>query len=159
MKRFIKFYQRDKQNVKMTNQSESGFDLIILNNEVLKSTLDFIKNCQEKSDEVYIVWQMKFKKSNFVLYKECTFSEPVINYFAPRKPVFNRFLPLNPYEEQQIPAEPCGQKIRVSCKSTAYYSDSTVYKNRKVTKDKYKDAQLLDRMLKISELNIKENLS
>ena len=40
MKRFIKFYHKDKDNIKMINQSDKGFELVILSDVLLKNILD-----------------------------------------------------------------------------------------------------------------------
>lgn len=136
MKRFLKFYQKDKLNIKMINQSEKGFELIILDNNTLKELLEIINMCEEENDELSIVWQMKHKKMNFIVYKKCVFSAPMDNFIKDK--LF-------------------GKKLKVSCTGTSFYSDSYLYKDRvvKKSKDKYKDATLLTRMLKISELNLK----
>ena len=48
MKRFIKFYHKDKENIKMINQAEKGFELVILSDALLKSLLETINDCEEK---------------------------------------------------------------------------------------------------------------
>lgn len=137
MKRFIKFYQKDKQNIKMINQSEKGFELAILSEDILKTLLETINDCEEKGDDVDIVWQMKYKPQNYILYKKCTFSAPIDN-IMPRNEI-----------------KMVGKKIKVTCSGTSYYSESFLFKNRtiKKTKNTYKDAILLERLLKIGELN------
>jgi len=136
MKRFLKFYQKDKEAIKMINQSEKGFELVILDDNTLKELLEIINMCEEENDELSIVWQMKHKKMNFIVYKNCVFSAPMDNF---------------------IKDTLLGKKLKVSCTGTSFYSDSYLYKDRivKKSKDKYKDATLLTRMLKISELNLK----
>ena len=139
MKRFLKFYQKDKQYIKMINATEKSFELIIINSDkIFKELLEVINTCEEKGDEISIVWQMKHKPFNFIVYKNCIFSAPMDN-----------FLPSS--------TDTYGKKIKVTCSGTSFYSDSYLYKNQKIKKsnDKYKDAFLLTRMLKLSELNVK----
>jgi len=134
MKRFITFYQKDKNFIKMTNQTDKGFELIILSDTLINKFLKIINS----NDEIYIVWQMKFKPENFILYKNCILSAPIDN--------FN-----NKPGEKNI----YGKKIKIVCSGNSFYTNSIIYKNREVkkTKLKYKDFALLNRMLKISELN------
>ena len=156
MKRFIKFYQKDKQYVKMVNQSEKGFELIILSEEFLKNFLESINDCEEKGDEIDIVWQMKYKIENFIHYRNCTFSAPMDN-FAPK--TNNLFLlrkgTFSPMNEDKL----LGRKIRVTCDNVSFYTDSELFKNRslnkKIKNTFYKDSIMLKRMLKIGEINLK----
>lgn len=139
MKRFLTFYQKDKEIFKMINQTETGFELVVLCEDRLNELLHTIKN----SESVSIVWQMKFKPENFVLYNDCKFSEPMENVLPKRS---------------LIPSDKAGKKIKVECKSTSYYSNSYLYKDSFVNRNRkpvYKDGKLLDRMLKINTLNLK----
>lgn len=135
MKRFLKFYTKDKAHVKMINSTEKGFELVILSTSVLNKLLEIIYNSEEKNDTIDVVWQMKFKRDNFMVYKNCTFSNPTDNYNM------NKLT---------------GKKIKVTCDSINFFSKSWLYKDKNVkkSKSKYKDAALLDRMLKIEELNV-----
>jgi hypothetical protein len=144
MKRFIKFYHKDKQNFKMINQSDKGFELVILSDALLKNILETINDCEEKSDDVDIVWQMKHKQQNYIVYKNCTFSAPMDNVI-PEKWTYG-------FKKNEINV--C-KKIKVSCSGTSYYSDSSSFKNKNIkkTKNTYKDGMLLERMLKLGELN------
>jgi len=139
MKRFLKVYNEDrngygKPSIKMINQSIKGFELVILSNDVLSEI-----NSYDKNDDIYIIWQMKFKPYNYTLYRNCKFSEPV-NNFHPKSPT-----------------KVFGKKIKVTCGDTSFYSNSLLYKNQNVksTNEKYKDGKLLERMLKIGELNLR----
>jgi len=151
MKRFIKFYQKDKQNIKMINQSEKGFELVILSDALLETLLETINNCEEKGDDIDIVWQMKHKAQNYIVYKNCVFSAPMDN-IAPKtnNGILQRRGFSSMTEDKML-----GKKIKVTCSGTSYYSESYLFKNRtiKKTKNTYKDAMLLERMLKIGELN------
>mgnify|MGYP001768424291 CR=1 FL=1 len=146
-KRFLRFYKKDKGFIKMINQSEKGFDLIITNDNVFNDILNTIKNCKENNIRIDIVWQMKWKLDNFVLYKNCIFSEPEINYFIIKKR----------YMGDSASPQPCGKKIRIICDSVSHYSDSEEYKHKQIKnkKEKYKDGLILNRMLKINELKYK----
>ena len=141
MKRFLTFYQKDKEVFKMINQTETGFELVVLSEDRLNEFLHIIKN----SGSVCIVWQMKFKPENFILYNDCKFSEPMENILPKRL----------------IPSDKAGKKIKVECKSTSYYSNSYLYKDSFVNRTRnnkhpvYKDGKLLDRMLKINNLSLK----
>jgi len=144
MKRFLKFYQKNKKDIKMINQSDKGFELIVLNDKLIKELVEVINTCNKKGDDICVVWQMKFKNENYILYKNCIFSSPMDN-----------FNPFAKTPEEKI--QPFGKKFKVTCSDTTYYTESGIYKNRNVrmTKENYKDATLLERMLKISELNLK----
>jgi hypothetical protein len=154
MKRFIKFYQKDKNIVKMINQSEKGFELIILSDEFLKKLLESINECREE-DTIDIIWQMKYKLENFIHYRNCTFSEPIDN-LAPKT---NNFFLLrqkgfSPMNEDKL----MGKRIKVSCNNVSFYTSSEHFKNKPIKKtlNIYKDSILLKRMLKIGEINLKE---
>jgi hypothetical protein len=138
MKRFLRIYSKDKDNIKMINQSDKGFELIILSNSVLNDLINTINSYKVTNDEIYIAWQMKFKPNNYILYKNCKFSEPIDN-FRPKEP-----------------KKLFGKKIKVVCEGTTFYTNSFMYKNKTVqhTTEKYKDGKLLERMLKIGELNL-----
>lgn len=158
MKRFIKFYQKDKPSVKMINQSDKGFELIILSDELLKKLLETINDCEEKEDGLDIIWQMKHKTENFIHYRNCTFSAPMDN-FAPKTNnlfLLRKGVGFSPMNEDKL----MGKKIRVTCDNVSFYTDSELFKNkslnRKIKTTFYKDSIMLKRMLKISELNLKE---
>ena len=144
MKRFIKFYHKDKDNIKMINQSDKGFELAILSDALLKSLLETINDCEEKGDEVAIVWQMKHKQQNYIVYKNCTFSAPM-NNIVPERVSYG-------FKKNDINV--C-KKIKITCSDTSYYSDSYLFKNKNIkkTKNTYKDGMLLERMLKLGQLN------
>ena len=81
---------------------------------------------------------MKFKKTNFILYRNCFFSDPVNSFFI----------------RDGIKQE--NNKIKVTYSSRDFYSDSSnINMFVKKTKEKYKDSFILNRMLKIDELNSK----
>jgi len=140
MKKFLRFYNKDKENIKMDKQTEKGFDLIILDDDMAKqfSELSHV----HENDDVHIIWQMKHKQNNYVLYKNCKFSDPTDNFFGKSTGLFNKNKSL-------------GKKFRVTCNGTNFYSSSNNAKNIvNKSKTKYKDFTLLDRMLKIEELNL-----
>ena len=149
MKRFIRFSQKDKKYVKMINASEKGFELVILSDDILNKILETINSCEEQGDELYIVWQMKHKTDNFILYHNCNFSSPMDNVIPSRAYILQR-------RSEEEPNN--GKKLKVSCGGSSFYSESELYKNRTTRKSKtqYKDAMLLERMLKISELNFRQ---
>lgn len=154
MKRFLKFNEKDKQFVKMINQTDNSFELVIISDKLLKEFLEVVNTCEEQGDVISVVWQMKFKRNNYVLYKNCQFSTPMDNEFSR-------------WGEK---SKPYGKKLKVTCSGTSFYSYEQMYKNKQVLNSRgyfrknqngpvYKDGNLLERMLKISELNlISENL-
>jgi hypothetical protein len=154
MKRFLKFYRVDKENIKMINQASTGFELVVLSDTMLKELLEVINTCEEQNDELAIVWQMKFKPNNYILYKNCTFSAPMDNFHTPR--TTNRWGQVNEKTPIESP-KMIGKKLKVTCSGVSFYSESAAYKDQgiKNTRDKYKDATLLNRMLKIGQLNLK----
>lgn len=148
MKRFIKIFQKQKEYVKMTNQTNFGFDLIILDDDILNEFLEIVNKYEENSDEINLVWQFKFKRDNYSVYKDCIFSTPQVNYYGGRTNKKPR---------------PFGKIISVTCKGKSDYSYSsnldtyTAYNPFADRKSKkYKDGKLLSRMLKIHELNMHE---
>src|ERR1035437_2848294 len=104
MKRFLKFYQKDKNVIKMIGQSEKGFELIILSDDKVKEMLELLHKCEERGDELSIVWQCKFKLHNFIMYRNCVFSAPMDN--------------INP---RANPSDYQGKKFKVTCDSADYY--------------------------------------
>lgn len=141
MKRFLRFYNRDKQEVKMINQTENGFELVILSENVMKELLEKINDAEESGDSIDVIWQMKWKSENYKQYKNCVFSAPMDNF--------------HPRDNNS----PMGRKFKVTCNDTGYYTDSVFQKNKfnRRSKVTYKDMTLLTRMLKISELNVKSD--
>lgn len=144
MKRFIKINNKDKVKIKMLNQTEKSFELVILDENLLKEYLEFINNCESKGDEIYVVWQMKWKDENHTVYKNCKFSHPMENLFKNEK---------DRYYKNSVP-KPFGKKLKVTCDSAILYSNSVAYKNGnpRNSRNKYKDGKLLERLLKIGEL-------
>jgi hypothetical protein len=146
MKRFLKFYQKDKNVIKMIGQSEKGFELIILSDDKVKEMLELLHKCEERGDELSIVWQCKFKTHNFIMYRNCVFSAPMDN--------INPRAKANEYQ---------GKKFKITCESADYYTENINNQNStrsqsfgwrsNANQKKYKDATLMIRMLKISELN------
>lgn len=152
---FLKFFVKDKQFVKMINQTDKGFELVILSESLLNETLSFI-NEHEKDNTIGLAWEMKHKNGNFVLYKNCIFSTPMDNLFKKRG--------------EKEPST-CGKKLKVTCSGSDFYSSSDknnavfnpslgMYYSRYAKTDpnknvkKYKDSKLLERMLKIGELSL-----
>jgi len=155
MKKFLKFYSKDKEFVKMVNQKPTGFELVFLSDELLNDTLAFINLCEENQDTIGLIWQMKHKTKNQIHYKKCAFSAPQDNYFKKRG-------------DTEI--KPYGKKIKVTCSGSEFYTEDEYYKNNVIhypssfkykrygVKDggpTYKDGKLLNRMLKIDNLNTK----
>jgi len=144
MKRIITISQKDKDEFKMINQSEKGFELIIRTKSKLNELLNII-NSTDDSD-IYINWQQKFKKENYTLYKKCIFSEPIDNFF------------ISPRSKEKIAF---GKKIKITCSGISYYTSNKLYINKQVkySTHSYKDEKMLVRLLKISELKNIENES
>jgi len=143
MKRFIKINHVDKENIKMINQTETGFDLAILSDDVLKKLLETINFYEEKGDDIYIVWQMKHKFKNFVVYKNCKFSSPTDNFFNRKGS--------NPFYRKPILF---GKRISIKCEGNSIYGNSYSSFVSFGSKQKFKDGKLLERMLKIGNLDL-----
>ena len=135
MKKFIRVFAKDKQTIKMINQTNAGFDLIILD---LKDFEIFKKRLESYTDEdqISIVWQMKHKRDTFTMYVDCSFGVAEDNMNSTLK----------------VPAIQ-GKRLHVTCKAVQYYSERQENYKVPFTKEKYKSKKLLDRMLKIAELN------
>lgn len=162
MKRYIVISNKDKNVVKMINQTEKGFDLVIISDEFLSKIMNLINTYKDRNDEINIYWQMKFKENNYILYKNCTFSEPMENYKKPiiKKSYFNwggyDWSPENDDNKPKL----CGKKINVKCSGVDFFSESNNYrlgKGQKVPMSKrtFNDAFILNRTMKISQLNLK----
>lgn len=153
MIRFISICNSDKENVKMINKTDKGFDLVILSDEKLNEILNIINDC-DQNDELYIAWQNKFKHYNFEVYRNCIFSTPIDNVLTSSVrigvPYYNSII-------KEI-GEIFGKKIKVEFSNIGYYTESVELKNRPVkfsSTERFKDGKLLSRMLKIGELNLK----
>jgi hypothetical protein len=134
MKRFLRLNRTEKQYIKMINQSERGFELAISENYFQK-LMNFINKCEEKNYDISIVWQMKFKPENYILYRNCIFLEP---------------------HDNNKNYQTFGKKIKVKCSRIDFFTKSYIHKGtvvKKCPKHKYNDYLLLDRVLKISELD------
>jgi hypothetical protein len=134
MKNFLIFFNNDKDNVKMINRTDKNFELIIDDNIVLKQVIEKINN---KTGKIDVVWQMKHKLSNIMLFKNCIFSEPIDNSFNGK----------------------IGKKIKVTFDSIKYYSDSELYIGKKIPKSNsiYKNSIQLIRMLKLYNIKLSKN--
>jgi hypothetical protein len=148
MKKFLKIYNKDRNIFKMINPSEKGFELIILNDALFKEYLSILNFHGDKG--VNVLWQMKFKEHSYALYKNCKFSDPMDNFYA--EPT-NRFFGLQYNIKSGTDLKPFGKKFKVTCDCVEYYSNSV--RKPAVAKNKFKDFLLLERMLKIDELNSK----
>lgn len=144
MKKFITITQKDKEFFKMINQTETGFDLIVISDSKIQSFMNDI-NCNDT--EIYIAWQQKFRHENFSLYRKCIFSKPEDNYIKSQS-----LFAIN---------KKCGVKMHVSCSAISYFTSNKTFINKKVrySTHSYKDSKLLTRMLKIGELNSTEDES
>lgn len=152
MKKFLKIYNKDRHIFKMINPSEKGFELIILDDTLFKEYLKILNFHGDNG--VNVLMQMKFKEHSYALYKNCKFSDPMDNFYAePIKEANNSFFGL-PYKiKTSTDLKLLGKKFKVTCDSVEYYSRSI--KKPAVAKNKFKDFLLLERMLKIDELNSK----
>ena len=152
MLKFIKFYNKDKVNVKMINQSDKGFELVILDDNLLNEVLKTINSCKEQ-DELCVFWQIKFNCENFIVYKNCTFSTPMDNIYTAYQQQTRFSLPR---KNEQI-NQSYGKKIKVTCSGKDFYTNSIFFKNKnvKLSNEKFKDGKCLSRIIKLSELDSK----
>jgi len=136
-KRFIKIFRKEKEVYKMINQTEKGFVLIIIDNQVFQQFMRLL-NSFATEDEIFVAWQWKHKHDSYTLYRKCEFGDPIQNYNT-KKGSTESFLQ--------------GMRFNVSCKDTQYFSYTKENRNVPFKKDhKFKSGLLLDRMLKIAEL-------
>lgn len=134
MTKLIKIFKVDKENIKMINQKETGFSLVIHGDGKLRQILEEINSYEENGDDISIVWQMKHKHDSFTVYRKCKFSAPTDNFFA------------KPFDRKP---KPFGKRIDVECGGSTIYTNghpSTIHGA------KPKSGKLLERMLKIDEL-------
>lgn len=157
--KFLKFNKEDKKFVKMINSKHYSFELVI-SEERLHDILEQIEQYKNKNEDINIAWQMKFKNENFIHYKNCIFSDP-IEFEIPKNTYFkqnNRLVNSNNLKNLKF------KKIKVSFSSMDYYSNSIKYKNKVAgniimrlkeprNQIRYKDGVLLERVMKISNLN------
>lgn len=141
MEGFITINSGNKKFVKMINQTNNGFELVILSENYLSEILNLINTYKEKGYNISLLWTMKFKPNNYILYKKCKFSTPEDNHYS--------FL--------GDPKKIIGKRIKVKCSDNEFYSTSFLYKNEKIMKSykTYRDPLTLVRRMKISQLNLK----
>jgi len=165
MKRFLTFNTKEKKFIKMAKQSDKGFYLVALTDNLIKKLMETKRICEENNDELYIVWQMKFKPQNYILYRTCKLSDPVDDIY--KQPVSVGY---------QMKTEIVqGKKFKVTCSGSSFYSKDESFVNVPVLNPtqsryskyyrkpsntnadgkKYNDIFLLDRMLKLGQLSLK----
>lgn len=161
MKRFLTFDAKEKKFIKMANQSEKGFNLIALTDVLIKKIIETKNTCEENGDELYIVWQMKFKTKNYILYRSCKISDPIDDTYKQ---------PVSFCKTEMV----IGKKFKVTCSGSSYYSKDETYvdvpvlnpaqsrysryynkPSKNLDGKKYNDIFLLDRMLKLGQLSLK----
>lgn len=138
-KRFIKLFRSEKENYKMINQSENGFVLIIVDIAAFNEFMGKL-NSFSSDDQIFLAWQWKHKTDSCTLYRECVFSAPEVNYNVKRGTTDDKFAQ--------------GMRFNVTCKDAQYFSYTKENKAVPFKKEfRFKSGLLLDRMLKISELD------
>jgi hypothetical protein len=130
---FIKIYNKDKRYVKMINSTNNGFILAFLSSDVLEEFKILLENSNKNNREIYLIWNMKFKKDNFILYKNCKFD-------------FNSVLLDNSIDVYSY--------VKVTCSDTSFYKEKLKNNYKTKTNIVYKDINLLNRLIKINELNL-----
>ena len=140
MKYFLKILREQKFDVKMNNQTDKGFDLIILTDEPYNRIMNKLNYCYKRGVEVNIAWEFKNKRNYFKLYKDVKMLS-IDENFNPRR---------NKVE---------GMVIRFSCDNVEYFSPSDVFVGRNVplTNKKYKSTNQLLRALKLSNIKFDVN--
>ena len=119
----------------MINRTDESFELVITDDIVLKQIIEKINN---KTGKIDVVWQMKHKSNNIMLFKNCIFSEPIDNFWNEIK---------------------FGKKIKVTFDSIKYYSDSPLYIDKNIPKSdsKYKNSLQLMRLIKLYNIKLSKN--
>lgn len=133
MSAFIQISSSHKSFVKMNNQSEAGFELIILNEDFLNDVINDL-NRLSKDGSIHIAWELKNARG-YKVYKDVKLLEIKQN--------------LNPFTHSYD-----GKVLVFSCADTESFSKikpdigKQVYKSTK----RWKDYTLLERALKLSNL-------
>lgn len=140
MRYFLKILREQKVDIKMNNQTDNGFDLILLTDKAYNQVINKLNYLYKRDVGVNIAWEFKSRRNCFKVYKDAEIKEVKEN--------------LNPFTNKIQ-----GFVITFSCSDVDYYS-SGLEKGTIVpkTNKKYKDTNVLLRALKLSNINFDINI-
>lgn len=138
MRYFLRILKEQKVDIKMNNQTDRGFDLIILTDKTYNQVINKLNYLHNRKIRVNIAWEFKAQRNCFKVYSDVEIKEIKDN--------------LNPFTNRIE-----GKIITFTCDDVDYYTNgnhmcdigSIVPKTNK----KYKDTNILLRALKISNIN------
>jgi len=141
MRYFLKILKDQKVDIKMNNQTDSGFDLILLTDKTYNQIINKLNYCYKKDIGVNIAWEFKVQRNCFKVYKDVEIKEVKEN--------------INPFKNKAQ-----GMIITFSCEGVDYYSEKEFDIGRIAPKTsiKYKDSNILLRALKLSNINFDLNI-
>jgi hypothetical protein len=137
MTHFLNILNRDKDDIKMNNQTDSGFDLIFLTEKSYGKFTNILNYLEKRNKNINLAWEFKSSDNCFKLYKNLIIKEIKENF--------------NPFKKKLE-----GHVVSFSCNDISYYSnkESEIGANVPKTTEKYKDTKILFRALKISNLSL-----
>jgi len=136
MRYFLKILKEQKVDIKMNNQTDNGFDLIIIADKAYNQVINKLNYLYKKDIGVNVAWEFKVQRNCFKVYKDAKIKEIKKN--------------INPFTNKVQ-----GMVITFSCNGVDYYTENKLDIGRIVPKTsiKYKDTNILLRALKLSNIN------
>lgn len=141
MRYFLKIVSDQKQHIKMNNQTDKGFDLIILNDVIFDKIINELNYSYNKDIKINMLWELK-RKNYFKVYKNIEILKIEDNF--------------NPFKKEIE-----GKVITFSCKGINFYSEiysdigKSIFRYYPNSKIKWKDAKRLYRAIKLSNIKFK----
>jgi len=139
MRYFLRILKEQKVDIKMNNQTDSGFDLIILTDKAYNQVMNKLNYLYKREIGVNIAWEFKARRNCFKVYNDSEIKEIKDN--------------VNPFTNRIE-----GKIITFTCGDVDYYSDETQGNLVPKTNKKYKDTNILLRALKLSNINFDINI-
>lgn len=138
MKYFAKILQSQRRSVKMDSQSDSGFDLIFLDETAYNQVMNRILYSLKRDIQVNLAWELKMRGS-YKVYRNLKLDEIKDDY--------------NEYWKTK------GTRVSFKCDNIDYYCDNSFQVGQHVnrTDKKWKDGKILSRALKLSNINFEVN--
>jgi len=136
MRYFLKILREQKVDIKMNNQTDSGFDLILLTDKAYNQVINKLNYLYKRDIGVNVAWEFKARRNCFKVYRDSEIKEIKEN--------------LNPFTNKTQ-----GMVITFSCDGVDYYTEDKSQIGNVVPKTsiKYKDTNILLRALKLSNIN------
>ncbi len=132
-KYFLNILREQKGSIKMNNQTDDSFDLILLTSKSYNQVMNKLNFLMKREITTNIAWEFKSRKNHFKLYRDISITKIKDNF--------------NPFKNRVE-----GKVVSCSCNDVSYYGidvDKLVPKTNK----KYKDSKLLFRAMKLSNLD------